>query len=450
MSHRTRTPSRRTRGALRLVALGAAAAMALTACAQDPVDNTPDAEEPAEGASDEEATIKFSWWGSDTRHELTQEVLDNFMAKHPDITVVSDFTDWGGYWDKLATTVAAGDAPDVITQEERYLRDYATRGALADISELSDVLDTSMIDESILASGEMDGGQYGIPTGINAYSIVADPQVFADAGVELPDDETWTWDDYVEIAAEISANTPDGVYGAQDYGFNEPGFAIFARQRGEALYNEDGSLGFSPETLAAWWEISLELQATGGTPGAAETVEIDAGGPEQSLVGTGKGAMAFFWTNQLGAITNAAGRELVLLRHPGESENERTGMYFKPAMFYSISATSQYPEAAATLVDYLLNDPEAAELLLSDRGLPANTEVRAAVQDEFEEVDQYAADFLGDLEDEIVDGLPVPPVGAGEVAEITRRINGEVLFGRLSPQDAAEQFINEVEAATQQ
>lgn len=448
MSHRTRTHARPVRGALRLVAVGAAAAMALTACAQDPVDNTPEAEEPA-GGEGGEATIKFSWWGSDTRHELTQEVLDNFMAEHPDITVVPDFTDWGGYWDKLATTVAGGDAPDVITQEERYLRDYATRGVLADLSELGDTLDLSNIDESILASGEMDGGQYGVPTGINAYAIVADPQVFADAGVEMPDDTTWTWDDYVEIAAEISANTPDGVYGAQDYGFNEPGFAIFARQRGEALYNEDGSLGFSPETLAAWWEISLRLQETGGTPSAAETVEIDAGGPEQSLVGLNQGAMSFFWTNQLGAITNAAGRDLVLLRHPGESEHERTGMYFKPAMFYSISAASEYPEAAATLVDYLLNDPAAAELLLSDRGLPANTEVRAEVQDSFAEVDQYAAEFLTDLEDEIVDGLPVPPVGAGDVAEITRRINAEVLFGRLSPEQAAEQFIAEVEAATQ-
>ncbi|NCT91202.1 extracellular solute-binding protein [Cellulomonas sp. APG4] len=422
--------------------------MALTACAQDPVDNTPEAEQPAEG-EEGEATIKFSWWGSDTRHELTQEVLDNFMEEHPDITVVPDFTDWGGYWDKLATTVAGGDAPDVITQEERYLRDYATRGVLADLSEFGDTLDLSNIDESILASGQMEGGQYGVPTGINAYAIVADPQVFADAGVEMPDDSTWTWDDYVEIAAEISANTPDGVYGAQDYGFNEPGFAIFARQRGEALYNEDGSLGFSPETLAEWWEISLRLQETGGTPSAAETVEIDAGGPEQSLVGLNQGAMSFFWTNQLGAITNAAGRDLVLLRHPGESEHERTGMYFKPAMFYSISATSEYPEAAATLVDYLLNDPAAAELLLSDRGLPANTEVRAEVQDQFAEVDQYSAEFLTDLEDEIVDGLPVPPVGAGEVAEITRRINAEVLFGRLSPMDAAEQFIAEVETATQ-
>ncbi|MCL3859398.1 ABC transporter substrate-binding protein [Actinotalea sp. K2] len=450
MSHLTRTKT--SRRGFRLAAVAMAAGLALTACAGGDDGTGTDADAGDGGVAtadpDAEATIKFSWWGSDTRHELTQQVIDNFMVKHPNITVVSDFTDWGGYWDKLATTVAAGDAPDVITHEERYLRDYATRGVLADLNEYSDIISLDSIDDSIIAAGQMEDGQYGIPTGVNAYSILADPQIFEEAGVEMPDDTTWTWEDYVEIAAEITANTPDGVYGAQDYGFNEPGFAIFARQRGEALYNEDGSLGFTAETLAEWWEISLELRDQGGTPPASTTVEIDAGGPEQSLVGTNSGAMAFFWTNQLGAVTNAAGRDLVLLRHPGESQFERTGMYFKPAMFLSMSARSQYPEAAATLIDYMLNDPEATEILLSDRGLPANTEVREAVRDQFSEVDQYAAEFLSDLETHIVDGLPVPPVGAGEVAEITRRINAEVLFDRLTPQQGAEQFIAEVSTAT--
>ena len=46
-------------------------------------------------------------------------------------------------------------------------------------------------------------------------------------------------------------------------------------------------------------------------------------------------------------------------------------MYFKPGMYYSILATSEHPVESAMLIDYLLNDPEAAEILLSDRGLPA-------------------------------------------------------------------------------
>ncbi|WP_456823431.1 ABC transporter substrate-binding protein [Cellulomonas sp. P5_E12] len=435
----------RPRPSLRVGALLAVAALALTACAGSSGSSDEPAATPTSSGPPEPVEIRFSWWGSDTRHELTQQVLDKFTEKYPYITVVPDYTDWNSYFDKLGTSVAGGDAPDVITQEERFLNDYASRGVLADLNELG--LDTSKIDENVLQSGTIDDKLYGVATGVNAYAIVADPAAFAAAGVEMPDDSTWTWDDYVETADKISAATGKSVWGAQDYGFNEPGFSIFARQRGESLYTKDGKLGYDDKTLADWWQYSLDLQAGGGEPDAATTVEVDAGGPEQSLVGTGKGAMAWFWTNQLTAITNASGKELKLLRVPGESEEERTGMYFKPAMFYSVAAKSEHPKEAALLVDFLLNDEAAGDILLSDRGLPANTDVRAAVQSKFSATDQQAADFLADLEDEIVDGPAVPPVGAGQVAEITRRINQEVLFGRMTPADAAKQFTLEVESA---
>lgn len=438
-----RTPTTRRR-LLRTGALLAAGALVLTACAGTSGDGAGDAST-SEGGSDEPVTIRWSWWGSDSRHTLTQEVIDAFEEKYPHITVEADYTDWTSYFDKLAVGVAGGDAPDVITQEERFLADYAARGVLADINELD--VDTSKIDDNVLASGTIDDQLVGVASGVNVYSVVADPQAFADAGVELPDDTTWTWDDYVEIANEISTKSGGAIRGAQDYGFNEPGFSIFARQRGEQLYTEDGTLGFEPETMAEWWQHSLDLQTGGGTPDAATSVEIDAAGPEQSLVATNKGAMAWFWSNQLSAIQSASGRPLQLLRVPGEAEGERTGMYFKPAMFYSVSARSEHPEEAALLVDFLLNDTAAGEILLSDRGLPANTDVRAAVQDKFAETDKLAAEFLADLEDEIVDGPAVPPVGAGEVAEIIRRVNQEVLFGSLTPQQAAEQFVTEVEGS---
>jgi multiple sugar transport system substrate-binding protein len=421
-------------------------ALALTACSGDGGVANPGGDDEPSSADSGPAEIRFSWWGSDTRHQTTQEIIDLFEEKNPDITVVPDYTDWGGYWDKLATSVAAGDAPDVITQEERYLADYAARGVLAPLDGLD--IDTASIDASVLGSGETDGALYGIPTGVNAYAVLADPQVFTDAGVDVPDDTTWTWEDYVEVSNAVSAGTGDGVYGTQDYGFNEAGLAILARQRGETLYTPEGELGVSEETVADFFQLSLDLQAGGGQPDAARSVELEGAGPEGSLLGTNTGSMGMWWTNQLGAISTASGRELQLLRLPGETEGERTGMYFKPAMYYSVAKTSEHPEAAAKFVDFLLNDPEAGALMLSDRGLPANTEVRASIQDALSPADKQAAEFLESLESEIVDGPPVPPQGAGDVVEILKRINTEVLFEQITPADAAAQFLSEVDAAT--
>lgn len=433
-----RPAARRRPRALSLTAGLAAVAMAATACGGG--DGGDSADGPVE--------LRFAWWGSDERHTMTQEVIDLFEEQNPDIKIVGDFTDWGSYWDKLATTTAANDAPDIMTQEERYLREYGERGALLDLAEYGGQLDLSGIDPLVADSGELDGKTYGIATGVNAYAVMADPQAFEEAGVEMPDDDSWTWDDYVDIAGQITEGSDGELVGAQAMGYNETSFAIFARQRGESLYNPDGSLGFSPETLEEWFSYSLELQDNGGQLGASESVEIEAGGPDQSVLSTNSGAMAHFWTNQLGAITNASGRDIQLLRYPGETEHDRTGMYFKPAMFYSISADTEHPEEAARFVDFLLNSEDAARIILADRGLPANIEVRDAVVGDLPEADARSAEFLAEIEETIVDGNPPPPIGAGQVVEITKRVYDDLMFGNLTPAEAAEQFISEVEQAT--
>ncbi|PRY00850.1 ABC transporter substrate-binding protein [Allonocardiopsis opalescens] len=427
---RPRTASVRVRA----IAVAAVLALAASACGG------------GGGSDDGTVTLRFSWWGADARHETTQQVIDRFEELNPGITVEGEYTDWEGYWDRLATTVAGNDAPDIITHEERYLRDYASRGALLDLNETE--IDTSQIDPLALDGGELDGGMYGIATGVNAFAVVADPQAFEDAGVEMPDDETWTWEDYMRISEEISQNSEDGFYGSQDFGFTENAFNIFARQRGESLYTADGSIGFSPETLEEWFQMRVDMMESGATPPASLSVESDAGGPDLSLLSTNTGAMGSWWTNQLGTLAGTAGRDLELLRFPGESEGERTGMYYKPAMYYTISARTEHPEEAALFVDFLLNDPAATELILSDRGLPANMDLREQFVPEFPEADAQSAEFLASLEDHIVDASPVPPIGAGEVELIMKRVVQQVLFGELTPAEGAQQFITDVEAAT--
>src|SRR5690606_9573631 len=216
---------------------------------------------------------------------------------------------------------------------------------------------TSDLIEPALAAGRIDGGLYTIASGVNAFSIVADPQIFEEAGVEFPDDTTWTWQDYIDISVAITDATNGELYGAQAFGSNEPLFNIHARQRGAQLSNEDGSLGSAARTLADFWSVSLEQTERGGTPRADGPAEIGATGPDQPLLATDRGAMGTWWTNQLGALSGAAGRELVLLRQPGESEGVQPGMYFKPAMSYSISARTEHPREAAMFVDFLLNSP---------------------------------------------------------------------------------------------
>nr|WP_249187992.1 ABC transporter substrate-binding protein [Nocardiopsis sp. MG754419] len=397
------------------------------------------------GDSGDVVELRFSWWGSDERHANLREAIEVFEADNPDIRVSPDYTDWDAYWDRLATGTAAGDAPDVIMQDEAYLREYADRGALADLGTLEG-LDLSALDPLVSESGVVDGAVYGAPSGVNAAAMLADPQAFEEAGVDMPDDTTWTWDDYVDISIEISEATDGEIVGTQGL-TNENGFHVFARQHGENLYDEDGALAFSTDTLVDWFEITERLMEGGGQPDSSLTVEIAAGGPDLSVLSTNTGATAHFWSNQLGVISQASGRDIELLRFPGESENERTGTYFKPAMYYSVFAGSDHPEEAARFVDFMLNSDEAGSIVLADLGLAANTDVRENVMDELSEAEARGADFLADIEDEIVDGNPPPPVGSGEIFDINRRAYQEFTFGNLTSREAAEQFVDQLQTA---
>lgn len=447
MSARTRARPLRWKA---LTAGLSASVLLLAACGGDDEDPPADAgDDPADEDADEGdgdsgddgVTIRFSWWGSDSRHEQTQEIIAAFEEANPGITVEPDFTDWGSYWDRLATATAGSDAPDVMTQEERYMTDYALRGQLLDLNELD--VDLSNIDPLALGGGQIDGAQYAVATGVNAFTPVVDPQAFEDAGVDMPDDTAWTWDDVIALCDEIASNSD--YHGIQVDGSNEAGFKIFARQRGQELYNPDGSLGFDAQTLADFWQIQLDLVNADCTPAASELQEIE--GPDTSLVATNQAAMTTaYWTNQLGALSGTAGRTLELLRYPGEGE--QTGMYLKPAMFYSISSQTEHPEAAAAFVDFLLNDPAAAEIMLTDRGLPANLEIREHILPMLPEDQTQVADFMAEIGPDLADPPPPPPNGAGEIPDIMTRLWEEVIFEQMTPIEAAEQFITEAEAAT--
>ena len=163
--------------------------------------STDDESESAEEADPaEEVTLRFSWWGGDTRHEYTQQLIDLYMEQNPHVTIEPDFTGWGDYWDKLSTTVAGGDTPDVMQHEIRYIREYADNGVLADLSQyLGSTIDTASLDATPLLAGQIGDATYAVPTGVNAYSLVADPTAFDTAGVELPG-----WTEADDVLKELS------------------------------------------------------------------------------------------------------------------------------------------------------------------------------------------------------------------------------------------------------
>lgn len=427
---------RAVRGIRRSVAiLSAATLLATTAGCSSPSSNKAE-EGPVE--------IRFSWWGNAGRAELTNKAIAEFEAANPGIKVKPEYGDIGGYFDKLATQMAANDAPDVITMGGAYPAEYANRGALLDLSKVEGTLDLSRIDQGALENGQVKGKQYGVSTGANALAIVVNPVVFAAAGVPLPDDSSWSWDDFARIASDITAKSPQGTYGTATV-LTHDSLDAFARQRGESLYTQDGQLGLAKQTVQDYFGYSLKLSESGAAPSASETVEKLNVSTEQTLMGMGKAGMMLTWSNSLTALSKASGADLKLLKLPGEKPTP--GIWLQSSQFYTISARSKHTDAAAKLVDFLVNNPAAAKIIQSDRGIPGNSGMRAAIQDLLTPQGKVEAEYINQIGKMEFAPTYIGPTGSTAVSEITARINTDVLFKRLTPEKAAEQWLSESKAA---
>jgi multiple sugar transport system substrate-binding protein len=113
-------------------------------------------------------------------------------------------------------------------------------------------------------------------------------------------------------------------------------------------------------------------------------------------------------------------------------------------MFWSVSARTKHPAEAALFVDFLANSEKAANVLLTDRGFPANSKIKTAITGRLSGPDAQVATYL----DELTPGqAPVPtPKGASNIEAILKRHTEEVLFGRMTPDKAAASFISELQA----
>lgn len=426
-----RTPGRRSA----LAAVLTATLLGLTACGGDSGGS--------QELSDDPVTLRFTWWGSEARTQRTQQVIDLFKKAHPNITIKGEFKEWNGYWDSLATTVAANDAPDVIQMDELYLASYAERGALLDLGTAKG-LNTADFDKAALATGAIDGKQYGIPVGVTAYSVVANTDLLAKYGVKLPDDSSWTWDDLKALGAQVSKASGGKVNGIQSWGFDTGGLNIWARQAGASLYDESGKVVIPPDVLAGFWAYLADLAKTGVAPSPSVTIEKGNAGLDQSAMATNTAAFGTWWNTQLPSVAAASGQNLKLLKLPGEAQAKAKGAYLKPSMLWSISARSKHPAEAALFADFLANNEEAANILLTDRGIPANTKMRAAIKPKLTGPDGAAAAYLDQLT--VGEAPRVTPNGASNIEAILKRHTENVLFGRTTPQDAAKSFITELQS----
>lgn len=138
-----------------------------------------------------------------------------FAEKQPDIPVkiiAVQGQDWGDFFAKILTLVAAGTPPDVVVVATEGAQLFADRLAeplddfvRRDAAEMQDYF--SDVHPSLIEAFMYRGSLYQLPTDFNAADMFYNTSVLDKAGLSRPDDH-WDRDDFVRYATAMAKAVP--------------------------------------------------------------------------------------------------------------------------------------------------------------------------------------------------------------------------------------------------
>lgn len=421
---------------LALAAVGVLSISTLGACGGSGSDSGESSSESSSssGSSD----LVMAWWGNQVRNEKTQEALDKYKELN-DVTVEGQFYQWNDYWSKMATAAAGNSMPDLIQMDYSYIDQYVENGQLLDLTPYieSGALDVSNIPDNVLQMGVVGDGNYGIAAGVSGNCLFYNKTVTDEAGVTIKDN--MTYDEFVEIAKTVTEKTGYRAKLIQDVNY----MGEWARAEGipivEAKMPVDSADAYVP---------FFQMVADGIEEGWHLTPEnIDATGIETDPLVYGSSPETMAWcsingtSNQLTALQSAApeGADIAITTIP--TSDPTTSNYLKPALYFSISADTEDPDAAVALLDYLINSEDANAILLGERGVPASTAVTDYIYDLVSGTEQESFAYVTDVITPNCSPInPPDPSGMSELNDTLKKAVEKVSYGESTPEEAAQEY----------
>lgn len=303
-------------------------------------------------AQDSTTIQLMGWSSSPAENEALQAQVAAFQEANPNITV--DLQLIPEYDTTIQAAFASGDAPDVFYVDSSKLPDYVDAGVIAPAGE--NLEDPEGFYPSLLEVFTIDGTLYCPPKDFSTMALQYNIDAFDAAGLEYPTAD-WTWDDLRAAAEALTTDDQVGLVVPPEL----PRILPFIYQNGGSVLSEDGSeVTFNSEETVGAIDFLLGMIEDGI---AAAPADVDAGwGGEALGKATVAMAMEGNWVIQFMEDSypdvNYGVTEL-----PAGPAGEATMAF---TVCYGVSANSENPEAAWSLVNFLTN--EAGALAVAEGG----------------------------------------------------------------------------------
>ncbi|MFE5320668.1 ABC transporter substrate-binding protein [Paenibacillus sp. NPDC056579] len=390
--------------------------------------------------------LRFTWWGSQGRHDRTLKVIEKFEQLHPNIKIKPEYTSFDGYWEKLSTQVAGGNVPDLMQMSILYIKEYSDRGVLDDLAPyVGKELKIDDLNADVVKNqGTVKGKLTGLPVSDNASALIYNKEMYQQAGVEPPKLDM-TWKEYFDKAREVKSKLGEKVYGAFDMSSSMEAYMYYVFSVGEQMY-KDNRLGFTDQTFKNWLKMWDDARKEGIIPPATMTASfMPIGNADPNKDALMRGIVPIMgpqFTATFPAYENVMKDKIDMVSYP---KDKQTGSAILPAMFLSASAKSKYPKEAAMFLDFFLNSKEAADILETERGMPENKKMLEYLTPKFNERDKKMASMLQHVTSSKPSMYDGGPKGTGEVNKLFEQIVQKQQFGKATIDEAAAEFRKEAD-----
>ncbi len=150
-----------------------------------------------------EIRLGFPSAASDDYKLMKDQVIPMFEKLHPDIKIKFEYMPWNQFRTKLLTQLAAGEAPDFWLCDGVQFMDYASRGAIKDLTEY---VNRDFDKDEFFAldfPSDPNGRIWGVVRDIQTVVLYYNKELFNEVGLKYPD-ETWNWDSLLAAAKKLT------------------------------------------------------------------------------------------------------------------------------------------------------------------------------------------------------------------------------------------------------
>ncbi|MCH2095353.1 MAG: extracellular solute-binding protein [Rhodobacteraceae bacterium] len=321
--------------------------------------------------------VEIEYWQYffDARVTAMEQLIENFEAANPDITVKMTHFPYADYRTKVAAAIPAGEGPDVVQLFYGWLNDYKAAELIQPLP--TDAFPADQIDAEFfpMVAAMREGDAYwALPTAVRSLALFYNERLFDAAGIDGPPD---TLDELVELGKMMTKRDGAG-------NLTQAGFTIGMTAQDHHWWREGLVRQFGGDPyLDDYKTVNYNSEA------GAKALEfyVGLGNPEDGIAGfgfmdepqaafkAGRAAMHIDGSFRIGSLNKTRGLKWGVTELPATADGLKSNYSSYWVNAITTKAKDEKYDAAVKFMQYVTSD-EAMQIWLDVVGeLPAKPSV---------------------------------------------------------------------------